>query len=54
MVKSLVILATLLALAACAPPQSRFTRNGEPCHPIGYAWDQYWVSPDGKTWCAAQ
>jgi hypothetical protein len=52
--KSLLILATLLGLAACAPPQSHYTKSGEPCHPVGYAWNPYWVSPDGKTWCSAQ
>jgi hypothetical protein len=49
-----LVLAVLLGLAACAPPQSRTTASGQPCHPVGYSWNPYWVGPDGKTWCSAR
>ncbi len=54
MLKALVFGVLLLGLAACnsMPPQSHFTKNGEPCHPVGYSYAPLWVSPDGKTWCA--
>jgi hypothetical protein len=48
------VLSVLLGLSACAPPQSHYTKRGEPCHPVGYSWNPYWVGPDDKTWCSAQ
>ena len=54
MLKILVISAALLGLTACQPPQSRYTKNGQPCHPVGYGFAPLWVSPDGNTWCAAR
>jgi hypothetical protein len=47
----LLLTATTILLAACQPPMARVTRNGEPCHPVGYGFAPVWVSPDGGTAC---
>lgn len=47
----LLLTATTILLAACQPPMARVTRNGEPCHPVGYGFAPVWVSPDGNTAC---
>jgi hypothetical protein len=50
----LILLAALIALAGCfngQPPMSRITRNGQPCHRIGYTFAPLWVGPDNSTVC---
>jgi hypothetical protein len=51
--KLFIAAAALLGLAACdtQPHMSRVTRDGKPCHAIGYSWSPVWVSPDGKDVC---
>jgi hypothetical protein len=45
------ILAVLLGVAGCNPPQSHVTADGQACHPIGYSWRPVWVTPDNKRAC---
>jgi hypothetical protein len=51
MFKTIGLLAALLGLAACQPPMSRYTKSGEPCHPIGHSFAPIWVAPNGHTVC---
>jgi hypothetical protein len=43
--KSLLILATLLGLAACQPPQPHVALDGTACKPVGYSWAPIWMDP---------
>jgi hypothetical protein len=43
--KLLLILATLLTLGGCNPPQSHLTADGRACKPIGYSWRPIWMDP---------
>jgi hypothetical protein len=46
-----LILAALLGLTACQPPQSHVTEDGRACVPIGYSWAPIWVVPGTSRAC---
>ena len=43
--RTAVMLAMLVALTGCNPPQSHTTPDGRACVPIGYSWRPVWVDP---------
>lgn len=46
-----LVLAVLIGLTACQPPQSHVTSDGKACVPVGYSWAPIWVTPDGTRAC---